>query len=114
MQVDLYNGSGCCCCRELHKLDSVTRTPLLSHCVETVAGLRTIRAFRSVFVPSFSSLVTEVKKCTEYEVEGSRPRGRPKRTWREVVEKGCQARELNKDDAMDRSTCRWMKLIKDV
>jgi len=23
-----------------------------------------------------------VKKCMEYEVEGSRPRGRPKRTWR--------------------------------
>ena len=28
-----------------------------------------------------------VKKCMEYEVEGSRPRGRPKRTWREVVQK---------------------------
>ena len=26
-----------------------------------------------------------VKKCMEYEVEGSRPRGRPKRTWTEVV-----------------------------
>ena len=26
-----------------------------------------------------------VKKCMEYEVEGSRPRGGPKRTWREVV-----------------------------
>ena len=26
-----------------------------------------------------------VKKCMEYEVEGPRPRGRPKRTWREVV-----------------------------
>jgi len=26
-----------------------------------------------------------VKKCMEYEVEGSRPRGRPKRTWREAV-----------------------------
>ena len=33
-----------------------------------------------------------VKKCTEYteyEVEGSRPRGRPKRTWGEVVQKDC-------------------------
>ena len=28
-----------------------------------------------------------VKKYMEYEVEGSRPRGRPKRTWREVVQK---------------------------
>ena len=33
-----------------------------------------------------------VKKCMEYEVEGTRPRGRPKRTWREVVEKDCEAR----------------------
>ena len=26
-----------------------------------------------------------VKKCMEYEVEGSRPRETPKRTWKEVV-----------------------------
>ena len=31
-----------------------------------------------------------VKKCTEYKVEGPRPRGRPKKTWREVVEKDYQ------------------------
>jgi len=53
-----------------------------------------------------------VKKCTEYEVEGPRPRGRPKRTWREVVGKDCQARKLNKENAIDHST--WRKLIKDV
>ena len=46
----------------------------------------------------------------EYEVEGSRPRGRPKRTWRQVVQKDCQARNLNREDAMDCS--RWKKLIK--
>jgi len=51
-----------------------------------------------------------VKKCMEYEVEGSRPRGRPKRTWREVVQKDCQARNLNREDAMNRG--RWKKLIK--
>ena len=51
-----------------------------------------------------------VKKCMEYEVEGSRPRGRPKRTWKEVVQKDCQARNLNREDAVDRS--RWKKLIK--
>jgi len=28
-----------------------------------------------------------VKKCMEYEVEGARPRGRPKKTWREIVKK---------------------------
>jgi len=37
----------------------------------------------------------------EYEVESPRPRGRPKRTWREVVEKDCQACILNKEDAID-------------
>ena len=46
----------------------------------------------------------------EYEVQGSRPRGRPKRTWKEVVQKNCQARNLNREDAMDRG--RWKKLIK--
>ena len=51
-----------------------------------------------------------VKKCMEYEVEGSRPRGRPKRTLKEVVQKDCQARNLNKEDAMDPG--RWKKLIK--
>ena len=52
-----------------------------------------------------------VKKCMEYGVEGSRPRGRPKRTWREVG-KDCQACKLNKEYAMDLSS--WRKLIKDV
>jgi len=46
----------------------------------------------------------------EYEVEGSRPRGRPNRTWKEVVQKDCQSRNLNKEDAMDCG--RWKKLIK--
>jgi len=49
-----------------------------------------------------------VKKCMEYEVEGTRP----KSTRREVVEKDCQARKLNTGDAVDRS--KWRKLIKDV
>jgi len=44
----------------------------------------------------------------EYEVEGPRP----KRTWREVVENDCQARKLNREDAVDRS--KWRKLIKAV
>jgi len=53
-----------------------------------------------------------VNKCMEYEIEGPRPRGKPKRTWTEVVKKDCQARKQNIDDAMDRS--KWRKLIKDV
>jgi len=53
-----------------------------------------------------------VKECMEYEVEGPRPRGRPKRTWREVVREDCQARKLNTEDAVD--CCKWRKVIKDV
>jgi len=46
-----------------------------------------------------------MKKC----MEGARPRSRPKKTWREIVEKDCKARGLNGEDAMDRS--RWRKQI---
>ena len=52
-----------------------------------------------------------VKKWMEYGVDGSRPRGRPKRTWREVVEKDGRARKLN-EDAMDSTCSRWRKLMK--
>jgi len=53
-----------------------------------------------------------VKKCMEYEVKGPRPRGRPKRTWREAVREDCQACKMNKENAMDR--CKWRKMIKDA
>jgi len=52
-----------------------------------------------------------VKKCMEYEVDGARPRGTPKKTWREIMEKDCQACGLNREDAMDR--IRWKKQIRD-
>jgi len=41
-----------------------------------------------------------VKKCMEYEVESPRPR------------EDCQARKMNRVDAIDR--CKWRKMIKDV
>ena len=43
-------------------------------------------------------------------MEGARPRGRPKKTWREIVEKDCQAHKLSKEDAMDCK--RWWKQIR--
>jgi len=52
-----------------------------------------------------------VKKCMEYEVEGAGPRGRSKKTWREIVKKDCQACKLKREDAMDRK--RWRKQIRD-
>jgi len=44
------------------------------------------------------------------EVKGAWPRGRPKETWREIVEKDCQARKLNREDAMDHN--RWRKQMR--
>jgi len=35
-----------------------------------------------------------------------------RKTWKEVVREDCQARKLNKEDAMDR--CKWRKVIKEV
>ena len=52
-----------------------------------------------------------VKKYVEYEVEGARPRGRPKKTWREIEEKDCYACKLNREDVMDCN--RWRKQIRD-
>ena len=42
-------------------------------------------------------------------MEGTRPRGRPKKTWREIVEKDCRARGLNRGDAVDRAG--WRRLM---
>ena len=53
-----------------------------------------------------------MKKCIKYEVDGSRSRGRPKRTWIEVVQKDCQAHKLSSEDAMNCG--RWRKLIRIV
>jgi len=44
-------------------------------------------------------------------MECARPRGRPKKTWREIVEKDFQVRGLNREDAMGH--IRWMKQIRD-
>jgi len=45
-----------------------------------------------------------------YEVEGVRCRGRPKKTWSEVIKKECQTKQLYKEDAMNRR--KWRKLLK--
>jgi len=47
----------------------------------------------------------------ESEVDGSKPRGRQKRPWTEVVQKDCQACRLNRENDIDRSKTR--KMIKD-
>jgi len=52
-----------------------------------------------------------VKICMEYEVEGTRPRGCPKKTWIEIVEKNCKVCKLNREDAIYCN--RWTKQIRD-
>ena len=41
-----------------------------------------------------------VKKCMDYVVEGVRPRGRPKRTWKEAVEGDMKSLKLMKEGAL--------------
>jgi len=42
-----------------------------------------------------------VKKYMDYEVEGVRPRGRPKKSWSEVTEKDFLTQQICKEDASD-------------
>ena len=50
-----------------------------------------------------------VKRCTVMEVEGTRPRGRPKKTWMEVVADDMRRMGLTPEDAQDRR--KWRKGI---
>jgi len=60
-----------------------------------------------------------VKKCIEYEVEDARPRGKPNRIWRKVMQKEWQTCRLNGEDAMeeadkrmvdDQHRCEWVNV----
>ncbi len=46
-----------------------------------------------------------VRKCMDYEVDGKRPRGRPEKTSKDLVENDMVARGLSQGDAIDRE--RW-------
>ena len=47
-----------------------------------------------------------VKKCMEFRVEGSRPVGRPRRTWLESVDADMAELETHKEDVHDRNNYR--------
>ena len=53
-----------------------------------------------------------VKKCMEIKVTGKVGRGRPKRTWREVIEKDMSVVGLRRQDAMDR--VKWRQGLKNI
>ena len=46
------------------------------------------------------------------EVESVRLSSRPKKTWRDAVEKDCRIWQQNEEDAIERS--KWRKLIRDI
>ncbi len=50
-----------------------------------------------------------VKQELNFEVEGRRPPGRPKKTWRKVVEEDMTVLNITEEMAMDRQ--RWRRLI---
>ncbi len=43
-----------------------------------------------------------VKKCRDLDVEGSRCRGRPRKTWDEVVRRDLKVKAIHRDLARDR------------
>jgi len=47
----------------------------------------------------------------DYKVKGVRPRGRPKKTWKEVMEKDCWRWQLDKDAV---AHSKWRKLLKGI
>ena len=47
-----------------------------------------------------------VKKCMEFQVEGRRPVGRPRRTWFESVEADMAELEIDEEDVNDRKKWR--------
>ena len=53
-----------------------------------------------------------VKNCMELEVIGKVGRGRPKRTWREVIEKDMSVVGLRRQDTMDR--VKWRQGVKSI
>ena len=50
-----------------------------------------------------------VKQCMNFVVTGPTSRGRPRKTWTEVVEGDLRTLELEKDDALDKK--KWRRLI---
>src|SRR5260221_1107364 len=51
-----------------------------------------------------------VKGCTVLESEGPKPRGRPKKTWMEVVKRDMKEMGLSREDAEDR--VEWREKLK--
>ena len=53
-----------------------------------------------------------LRRALEFEVKGRRKRGRPKRTWRKMVEEECRRVGLKKEDAQNRA--KWRSGVRDI
>ena len=51
-----------------------------------------------------------VKRCTMWEVEGIRQKGRPKKTWRDCVKNDMESLGLSQKDEQSRN--KWRRRIK--
>jgi len=50
------------------------------------------------------------RQAMEMEIEGNRPRGRPKTRWKDVVQKDMREKHLDEAEALDRTL--WRSLIR--
>jgi len=75
---------------------------------------RVVRPTVCACVVRGTSPTSSLSTSSLYSTAGLKPRPseRPKKTWKEVVREDCQARKLNKEDAMDR--CKWRKVINEA
>jgi len=59
-----------------------------------------------------NEMIMTVKRCKSWEVEGIRPRGRPKKTWWDCVKNDTESLCLSQKDAQSRN--KWRRRIKEA
>uniref|UniRef100_A0A7I4XUK1 Uncharacterized protein n=1 Tax=Haemonchus contortus TaxID=6289 RepID=A0A7I4XUK1_HAECO len=53
------------------------------------------------------------REAMEFEAQGERPRGAPKKRWRDVIKKDVAETKVTAEDAVDRMEWRWLKRTAD-
>jgi len=79
----------------------------------TLSTTKSIRFFIHILYHPFSCVKKGydskwVKECIDFVVEGVRPRSRPNRRWKKIVEGDVNTMKLSKEDALIRS--KWRRI----
>ena len=91
--------------------DRVSSDELLRRCgLVDVIEMISVRRLRWYGHVARSPSTAELGRVFGMEVEGRRPRGRPKKTWMNCVEQDLAKIRALKEDALDRQ--RWEMIIK--